>query len=416
MVVSKMSKGRRVLMVCTREIPVQSGNGRERTMAFIKGALAAQGDIEILRFYSVLERRSVRCLLFMLWAGLRGLLKAQPIPLQALLFYDQRNIHALAHAVAQFRPDTVYFDGVRSGIHGLVLRRDHIGLRLVCDFDDLMSRRMKMLLQEGQPISMGYLKKFLPNWFQRYVLNGVLSRLIQEYEWRALLGTEIRISRVCDKVVLVSSVEAEHLRRQCASVPVEVIPPYMKPQRSLHTLSSIDRFVFVGSDSFLQNRKSIEYLVALWRRLQPTTPLHIFGKQSDSYFETPSVVFRGFVPDVADAYAAGCVMLSPSFISGGVKTKILEAMSYSIVPIGTNITFEGIDADCKGLTFSLNQLEEIVRAPQLWLQHIAKEGLAVIKKVSESHSADVLSERWCRVVWPLDSNDSIKAQIGFVRI
>lgn len=390
----------RVLMVCTRDFPEQAESGRERTMAFILRNLKAHGTVEILRLHSVLERRSAVRLAATLGAAIAGLLTGRPLPLQALLFRDPRFARELVETVRESPPDAVYFDGVRSGALAMRLRARFPDLRLVCDFDDLMSRRMQVLAESRQPISMGYLKKLVPAWVQKNVLDGVVARVIQAYEWRALRSLERRIGRACDELVLVSSVDAAHLREQQRDAPVTVIPPYMDVHRALQPLPAVRRFVFIGSDGLLQNRQSIEFLIGLWARVRPATPLHIFGKQAGKYPATAGVVFHGFVADVAAAYEAGSVLLAPSFLGGGVKTKVLEAMTFGIVPLGTEVTFEGIAADCGALTATAEQIADWVTEPARWCAQWRERGGEAIAQVARGHSEQLLGDRWRRVVWP----------------
>ena len=390
----------RVLMVVTRDIPAQAESGRERTMCFIKRTLAEGGAIDTLRLHSAFEHRSAGRLLAVFGRAIADVVRGRPIPLQTLLFYAPVYEDELNKAVQNLRPDAVYFDGVRSGLYALALRRRHPELTLVCDFDDLMSRRIEVLAERRQPISMGYLKKLVPRWVQRHVLDGIVARVIQAYEHRALRSLEDRISKVCDNVVLVSSVDAGHLRERLPDVPVEVIPPYMDAQRPMQALPAIRRFIFIGADSLLQNRLTIEYLVATWQRLQPETELHIFGKQTGQYPEVKGVVFRGFIDDLADAYQSGSVLLTPSFVGGGVKTKVLEAFSYGVIPVGTVTTFEGIDADCRRLTLSEQQIDALVSAPQAWVTQLQTAGAEAMRAVAHNHSARRLGEHWQNIVWP----------------
>jgi glycosyltransferase involved in cell wall biosynthesis len=397
----------RVLMVVTRDIPAQAESGRERTMSFIKRALSAGAAIDTVRLYSVLERRSVGRILSVMWAALSGLLRSQPIPLQTLLFYAPGYAAQLDEAVRRSQPQAVYFDGVRSGIYALALRRRYPQLNLVCDFDDLMSRRIEVLAERRQPISVGYLKKLVPGWVQKHLLDGVVARAIQAYEHRALRGLENRISQACDKVVLVSSVDARHLREQQPGGAVEVIPPFMEAQRPLQELKEIKRFIFIGADSLLQNRLTIEYLVAAWQRLRPETELHIFGKLTGSYPQVERVSFRGFIDDVADAYETGSVLLAPSFVGGGVKTKVLEAFSHGVIPVGTETTFEGIHADCCKLTLTERQLEDLIQQPQHWLSIINSAGAIAAQGVANNHSSQLLGQRWRNIVWPEKINKRV---------
>lgn len=389
----------RVLMVCTRRIPKLAGSGRERTMAFILNSLEARGDVHQLHLPSLLERRSLRAIAqTSLWAA-RQMMKGQLVPLQSMLFRGPSSLQQISQAVQELNPETVYFDGVRSGGDAVALRRRFPKLRIVCDFDDLMSRRTEALAREREPISMGYLKQLVPAWFQRYVLDGLVARSIQAYEYRALRREEQRICKVSDSVVLVSSVDAAHLMEHCPDAPVETIPPYMDAIDAPAELEKFRRFIFIGSDSLLQNRKSIEYLLALWSNLKPDAELHIYGKQHGQYGAVNNVTFHGFVADIADAYLPGSILLAPSFVSGGVKTKVLEAMSFGVLPLGTQITFEGVDADCASLTCTSEELVNLVQNPHVEYSRRVHAGLEVIKHVARNHSAPHLAHRWCNVVW-----------------
>lgn len=389
----------KVLMVCTREIPEQSENGRERTMAFIRQSLSERGEVQFFRLRSVLEQRSLRQMLFIGIALLHGIVRGRPLPLQSLLFYDPIQARELAATVAREAPATVYFDGVRSGTLSVQLRKLFPKLRIVCDFDDLMSRRMETLLAMRVPVSMGYLSKNVPKWVQTYVLDGVIGRLVKSYEKFALISEEKTIVAACDTVVLVSSVDAQNLLSFTLG-PVNVIPPVMAVNRTLSEISVVKRFVFIGSDSQLQNRLTIEFLMSLWKRMMPQTELHIFGKQRMQYAQVQGVVFHGFIGDLGEAYTPGSILLAPAFLSGGVKTKVLESMAYGVIPLGTRITFEGVDSSFEGLMYSDKEWEAVVSDPARFVKGWNTSGLRAFDNAIASHSAKHLADCWCRVVWP----------------
>ena len=389
-----------VLMVCTRFIPEQGANGRERTMAFIKRSLAAHGDVHILQLPSALEQPTVHRIGNALSSAVGGLLRAHPKPLQSLLFTDSHHSEAIKGAIERLKPSAIYFDGVRSGQYVPYVKTQFPELRIICDYDDLMSRRMQTLLQGRQSISLGYLRKHLPEWLQRYLFDGVLARLILAYEYRALRLEERRIALSADVVVLVSNIESEELKQQVPNATIQTIPPFVTPVSSFRPLQKIERFMFIGSDAQLQNRQSIQYLIELWRRTRPATPLHIFGRQTRDYPDTPGVVFHGFVDDIASAYTPGSVLLAPSFLHGGVKSKVLEAMAYGVIPVGTQITFEGIAADASALTFDEGALSALIKDPAAHQDHLTQAGASVISQAVISHSAARLGELWRHAVWP----------------
>lgn len=395
---------RRVLMVVTRDIPETAESGRERTMAFIRAALAEGGEVETLRLHSVVEQRSLGHMLSILAAAARGLLRGRPLPLQSLLFHDRHSDKLLRDAIDRFHPQTVYFDGVRSGLLLPGLRQSHPRLRLVCDFDDLMSRRMAVLARAGQPISAGYLKRFIPNWVQRHVLDGWLGRTVQSYERGALERVEREIVAAADATVLVSAIEAEHLRKATRSTSVAVIPPVMPNVTPGPWPASVPapvrRFVFIGSDAMLQNRQSIRFLVDLWKRVQPPLPLHIYGRQTQAWPAVPGIAMHGFVQDVAEAFSPGSVLLAPAFLEGGVKTKVLEAMAHGVVPVGTAATFEGIDADTAAMALPQDAWDAFVLDPARFDATVLAAGRRACEQASAAHAAARLAERWRSVTWP----------------
>ena len=385
-------------MVCTRDIPVAPENGREKALRFAYNAIAEEANIEIQRLHSVLEERRLPRMLSMLWAAVSSLIARRPLPMQTLLFHDDSTLHRLIDAVERLRPVAVYFDGVRSGACIPALRKRFPSLRIVCDFDDLMSRRTGLLAEGGHPISMGYLSSRVPHWAKQHVLDGSIARLVLSYERRALENLESRIQRGADAIVLVSSVDAAHFALREPGAKIAVIPPVIGDNGTLIPCVKIERFIFIGTDSLLQNRESIEFLVDLWGRVQPAIRLEIFGKQTRSYPPTAGVEFKGFVDRVADAYMPGSVLLAPAFIGGGVKTKVLEAMSFGVTPIGTAATFEGIDAPTQQLCFTTAQLEEIVREPHRFESSLSEAGRAAIEVARQSHSPRRLSRAWRRVM------------------
>lgn len=390
---------RRVLMICTRDICPDANTGRERTMAFIHKALSSAGATRVVRINSLLEDFSLRRTVGLAAKISVELLKGELLPLQSLLFYDRRYEAMLEREITSYAPNTVYFDGIRSGIYAPFVRKRFPQLRIVCDFDDLMSHRMEVLAQTGEPISLGYLKRFAPVWIQKHVLGGLFSKGFLKYERSALARAERRVAANCSAVVLVSTVEGEKLRTQVPGSPVTVIPPVIPEASSSVADAPIRRFVFIGSDGLVQNRLTIEYLVKLWADQRPAVRLHIYGKQNNIYPATEGVVFEGFVQSVTDVYEPGSIMLAPSFVRGGVKTKILEAMSFGSVSVGNDITFEGIQANCSALVFTEAQLRELVRDPQSWKQQLMAGGALAIEQARVTHSVDRVGAAWAEVVW-----------------
>ena len=66
---------------------------------------------------------------------------------------------------------------------------------------------------------------------------------------------------------------------------------------------------------------------------------------SKKYKDVPGVVFTGFVEDPAKYFETALCMVVPLTFGGGIKIKILEAMSGAVTVLSNNVGIEGISAE-----------------------------------------------------------------------
>jgi len=234
----------------------------------------------------------------------------------------------------------VYLDGVRSFAVLRRLRARFPGMRIVVDFDDLMSRRMALLIEAGEGLSPGHLSNkmsALTKWLIRK-----LGHLLVRYERWTLPRLEREITRLADATVLLSSADRADLDDDSHATCYTILPAV-----SVHSLPSpLDagpiRFVFIGSDVLTQNRMTIDYLLDLWRNHSIDAELVLYGRQVRPHPTIPKVRFAGYVQDIAEVYDGRSVLLSPALLRGGIKTKVLEAFSYGAAVVGNAATFEAL--------------------------------------------------------------------------
>jgi glycosyltransferase involved in cell wall biosynthesis len=332
-------------LVLTRSIAQDSSFGREKTLREIHRALDAGFEVRQLQLHSLLETRRIRDFASAGARWLFGLVTGRPIPLQTVLYSGETEIRRLAHALSEDHFDAVYVDSVRCQILARRLRARLPNVRLVVDFDDLMSRRLEQLNRKRIPLSLGFLQHLAPKPLQS-LIQGPLSGLITRYEAAALKRAELEMVNSAQAVVLVSSAERDILRRTVTSAKratIHAIPPPATTCEEATAVSGPYRFVFIGSDRLAQNRLSIDFLLALWRRLTPDAELHIYGRQQRNTPSVRGVRWHGFVTDVSDAYTKGSVLLLPTLLPGGIKTKVIEAWSFGCPVLGNPLAFEGLE-------------------------------------------------------------------------
>lgn len=389
-------------MVLSRPYTDNPTTGREKINAFAHASISQIADVHTEHFRHILATRNTWAIAK---AGLRfiqGLL-TKPYPLQALLFSDQREIQRIESIVQSFKPDVVFIESERSYFLISALRKRWPKLRIVCDFDDLMSRRMAEWASHGNAISFGYIARFIPMPLQN-LLAGPLAGSICRYEAASLAALEQQLLELCDNVILLSSKETELLKNATPSAlqsKIALIPPACEPKPIKRPVQPI-RFVFIGSDTLLQNRLTIEYLINLWHQFAIRSPLVIYGKMTKTYPSLPiSVEFAGFADTLTDVYTNNSILLSPSFVKGGVKTKILEAMEYGTLPIGNAISFEGIaDAAAYPLIGDQAQLIAFLQDPATHLDTFLNIGRKISEEASKTMATSTICRRWQTCLLP----------------
>lgn len=386
-----------VVMVSTRKLDGESMAGRLRVAHAIRAVLSASSDLTVLRLPNVLTDRSLPRLIGASLGWLQSLLMGELLPLQCALFANRADHRRL---VAQLPKNitALYLDGVRSYSLLVYLRQKFPDLRIVVDLDDLMSRRMALLLEAGEPLSPGYLTKRLPEFLQRFTMSKGVGNLIVRYEQRTLVHIEQRLANLADALVLLSSEDARILTVLCKEngrAEIAVIPPCSEPVAPPQTLKPPVRFVFIGSDALTQNRLTIDYLTDLWRRKRFEAQLVLYGLRSRADPLPPSVTAAGYVESLAEVYDGQSVLITPSLIGGGVKTKVLEAFAHGAPVIGNALTFESMALDGYPLNISDEAgLVDLISRPQDHLTLFVEASRAGSDYLRTFHSPAAFAERW----------------------
>lgn len=383
-------------MVLSRPYTNSPTTGREKINAFAHASISQIAEVRTEHFRHVLATRNLGAIIKAGFSFIQGLFSS-PYPLQTLLFSDLREIQRIEGIVQSFKPDTVFIESERSYFLIMALRHRYPKLRIVCDFDDLMSRRMAEWASHGNAISFGYIARFIPSLLQK-LLAGPLAGSICRYEAASLAALEQQLLELTDCVILLSSKETELLKK---ATPIKLrpkitlIPPACEPKQIKRPAQPV-RFVFIGSDALLQNRLTIEYLIDLWRQYAIRSPLVIYGKMTRTYPNLPaSIEFPGFADSLADVYTDHSILLSPSFVKGGVKTKILEAMEHGTPVIGNSTSFEGIiDADELLLIPNEIKLIEFIQNPVAHMEAFIAAGQKLSQHAFENLNSTMIKKLW----------------------
>ncbi|MDE1150326.1 MAG: glycosyltransferase family 4 protein [Azospirillaceae bacterium] len=358
-------------------------NGRTPIMGHILRALRHRHTVEVLTLHSVMQGGATdRLAVAAAW--LASLAAGRPLPLQCLLYAGPREAKRVAARIVAGAFDAVYLDTVRCQALLRTLRRSLPDLHIVTDFDDLMSRRMTFLRRHRLPLLTGHVGPHFPRWARR-LTEGPLARLVTAYEAGTLPAAEREVMLASSATVLLSPVERQML---CQHAPaagppmVRAIPPGVSPRAAPWGRDAPLRFVFIGSDRQLQNCTAIDFLLDQWRRLRPTTRLHIHGRQTRPLARVPGVHWHGYADDLAQVYRPGSIALVPALVAGGIKTKVAEAWAWGCPVLGNGTAMEGLGVPGYPLTLPEDQWAPYLTRPEayadLWAD-AARKGAAFVR-------------------------------------
>jgi glycosyltransferase involved in cell wall biosynthesis len=217
-----------------------------------------------------------------------------------------------------------------------------IAPRIILDVDDLMSRRSRNYLRFGIGLELGALGSVVA---PLKIIGRLFSNCILSLEAGRMWRNELAAIASADEVLFSSDYERQlierknkHLtrcsHRHIVGYKVRPLVPNLSPDRLV--------FGFVGGDKLVQNQRSIEALIRLWVRHSLPHKLVIVGKCHRQYEPCKNVEFAGYVPNLSERYSGFDALIVFSYVPGGLKTKIPEALAYGLPVILNNVAAEGI--------------------------------------------------------------------------
>ncbi|WP_168176269.1 glycosyltransferase [Novosphingobium sp. PC22D] len=383
-----------IQMIWTRPVDEQPQAGRLRIAASIRDALREGAEVNEIVISTAMELYGRAWPFAVGWSWLKALLRGEMLPVQCALFATGRQVREVCERL-DTGAEAIYLDGVRSLAVLEAVRNRNPTAHIVVDLDDLMSRRMRLLRALGETLSPGYLISRLSPTVVR-LLSGTLGTLLVRYEEQTLRGAEARVCELADAIVLLSDADMKELEPSGCARRLRIAPSHSTLGNGLPArLEGALRFVFIGSDQLTQNRLSIDYLRELWRKYEIPTPLVIYGIQRRQVELPPNVRYGGYVADLQEVYDGESILLAPSFLRGGIKTKVLEAFAYGAPVIGNSASFEGLDNFDYPLTVDDEaQLVALLVAPEAFRARLIEAARCGLDRIRKAHSPETFTRTW----------------------
>jgi glycosyltransferase involved in cell wall biosynthesis len=290
-------------------------------------------------------------------------------PIQCSLFYSRENAEHLARYCSLVKPDFIFVDMIRTAMY----YESFQGSRAlkVLDMDDLLSKRYARQLNSkyGGNIAGQYGNR-LPGFIKRLIALPCVRRQILQKEKELTEKAEIAYAKLYDKVIFVSDEETDLMNRQlpgkAMTVPVGILDPGSPSGNEL--APTRDLLSFVGNLNVAANIDSLQWIVRdIIPKVQHDVTFMVIGKCPEYvrnlYKGNPKVVFTGRVDDLAEYVRKSQIFLSPLLYGTGIKTKILEAMSFGVPVVTNDVGAEGI---------------KVTNGRELWIEN---EDLKIAKRV-----------------------------------
>ena len=325
---------------------------------------------------SDLKKKNYNAFLDLFYIFKQIFLRKRLIPFQELIylfkFYSNcRNVN-FREILIQKKIDIIFIESSRltfilEEINNLIDTKEKL---IICDMDDMLSRRYSIIRKNNNSISFGFETKNL--YFLSKVINTyAIKHLFLKYEVRALINAESKLKQLCNSISLVSKKEAYYLKKSKGSNNAYIkntysFDPYFDVEKS-YSFSNIERFIFIGSDRQLQNKSSIKNLLKIWSDENINIDLYIFGRIFNNYKTlSKRVFFKGYVSDLSQCYQKNSVLINLTEIEGGIKIKTIQAISRGIPVIGLHNAFDGLPLSIDLFKFkNISQVKSFLKSSKI---------------------------------------------------
>jgi len=176
------------------------------------------------------------------------------------------------------------------------------------------------------------------------------KKLVLLFRYNRLQAYEKRILNKFDNVVFLSSTEAGHTRRLNPFISsMGVDSEYFKPGDEPGNTD----LIFTGNFDSFQNVDSMRYFSKdIWpliKRKKPGANLKIAGFRSEEKLgflkAVEGIEVVGYAEDMKDCINRARLFILPARIGGGMRGKLLEALSMQKPVVSTSLGVEGCEGD-----------------------------------------------------------------------
>ena len=194
---------------------------------------------------------------------------------------------------------------------------------------------------------------------------SLLKKLVLWLSYKGFLRYELGIYRNCDRFSALSASDLEKITQRIGPLPFtwllpdpvesdDLPPSVLEASQRTHDSHIL---VFVGGLGPSFNQDAVLYfckeIFPLIKRRVPEAKFYVVGANPPDYIKNleknDGIIVTGTVPDVRPYIARAAVYVAPIRYSGGVKSKIIEALSMGKAIVASSVALEGLSDQGEGV-------------------------------------------------------------------
>jgi glycosyltransferase involved in cell wall biosynthesis len=192
-------------------------------------------------------------------------------------------------------------------------------------------------------------------------------------------------------------------------IPVGVDISIFKP---IHVTKSIHGLIHATTYDWVHNVEALDWFIAeILPEIQKrfSTELVLLGKHMPEHYRNgmiPGLIGKGYVENINEELNKASIYIAPLFVGGGIRIKILEAMSTGLPIIASPISAEGILAKREdGLIICSTKEEWILEIFNLMDNPIVSKELGEKARsfIEKNHSWEFSANRMMHLIQQLNA-------------
>ena len=182
---------------------------------------------------------------------------------------------------------------------------------------------------------------------------------------------EIKLTRVADCTLVVSSIEQTILMKICPDADIRIVSNIHNVYPTAATYEDRTDIFFIGSFYHKPNIDAVLFYAneihPLLKTMVPGIKCYIIGENPPpgiKSLDSQDLIITGYVPDILPYMERCRLSIAPLRYGAGIKGKVLLSMSYGIPVIGTSVAAEGMPLTKESSLMIADSAEDFCQAIQ----------------------------------------------------